>query len=131
MDSLTEWSPTYSAPLSDFISNENNYIDISVTTKTDSEIAETLLVATLESEGIVYNFSGADFNSFTDPAAAPHQWTIVHHSLKLADINLDYRNLWLKVFVWNKGKSNFLIDNFKIEVRDGNPLIYGLYEKIP
>ncbi len=131
MDSLMEWSPTYSALVSELISHENSFIDISVTTKTGNEISEALLIATLESEGEVFSFSGADFNSFIGPAKAPDKWTTVHHSLKFADINLDLSNLWLKVFVWNKGKSNFIIDNFRIEVRNGNPIIYSLYEKIP
>jgi hypothetical protein len=53
----------------------------------------------------------------------------VYHSVKLSDINLDHKNLHLKTFIWNKGKESFLIDNFTIEVRKGNPVIYGLTEK--
>ena len=59
------------------------------------------------------------------------KWITVYHSLKLEDINLDFTNLTLKFFVWNKGKDSLLLDDFKLQVRDANPVIYGLYEKIP
>jgi hypothetical protein len=131
MDSLLEWSPTFSVPLSQIISHHNNVIDISIETKTKPEISEIILVATLESEEGVLHFGGAEFNSFKDPHYTSDDWYSVHHSLKLSDINLDYSNVLLKVFVWNKGRNRFLIDNFKINVREGNPVIYGLYEKIP
>ena len=131
MDSLLEWSPTYAIPLKQIITHQNNFIDISLETKTEREISEIILVATLESEEEVLHFDGAEFNSFKDPALTSNEWYSVHHSLKLSDINLDYSNMILKVFVWNKGRDHFLIDNFQINVREGNPMIYGLYEKIP
>jgi hypothetical protein len=131
MDSLFEWSPTFSVPLSQIISHHNNVIDISIETKTEPEISEIILVATLNSEEGVLHFGGAEFNSFKDPDYKSDDWYSVHHSLKLSDINLDYRKVILNVFVWNKGRNHFLIDNFKINVREGNPMIYGLYEKIP
>ena len=49
-----------------------------------------------------------------------------HHSIKLSDIYLDHTNLELKIYIWNKNKRDFFIDNFKIVLRDGNPFIYGL-----
>jgi hypothetical protein len=53
-----------------------------------------------------------------------------HHSIKLSDIPLNHNKIKLKVYIWNKGRESFFIDNFKIELRDGNPVIYGLTEKI-
>ncbi len=131
MDSLTEWSPTFSIPAGQVITHENNYIDVSVRAKTDTDVSEILLITTLESEDGVVHFSGADFRSFINQGVDSTEWITVYHSLKLADINLDYSSLKLNVFVWNKGKNTFLMDNFRIKVRDGNPYVYGLYEKIP
>ncbi|MFW6257656.1 MAG: hypothetical protein ACOC11_02615, partial [Prolixibacteraceae bacterium] len=131
MDSLAEWSPTFTAPLGPIISHENNYIDLSVKVKSESKISEALLIATLESEDEVVHFSGADFKTFVKAATDSNEWYRVFHSLKLSDMNLDFSNLTLKAFVWNKGKNTFLIDDFTIRVREGNPVVYGLYEKIP
>jgi hypothetical protein len=51
-------------------------------------------------------------------------------SLSLRDVDFE-GNPVLKVYVWNKNKDNFLIDRFQINFEAGNPLIYGLIEKVP
>jgi uncharacterized membrane protein len=131
MSSELEWSPTYTRNLTELITHENNYIDVSVKAKSEGEFNEVLLIATLESEGEVVHFSGATFNLFDAPEIRTENWITVFHSLKLADINLKYDDLMLKVFVWNNGRNNFYMDDFSIDVRQGNPFIYGLYEPLP
>ena len=131
MDSLTEWSPTFSAPLNPLITHHNNFIDLAVDVHSKTGISEILLIATLESKGEVVHFSGADFSTFIDPNTSDADWYSVHHSLKLADFKLHQKDLVLNVYVWNKGRHTFLIDNFRINAREGNPIIYSLYEKIP
>lgn len=131
IDSLTEWSPAFSIPLESIISHHNNYIDVAVDVKAEGDLPEVLLVATLEADGKVIHFGGADFRSFFEPGLFQDDWFRVHHSVKLADVDLRRNDLWLKVFVWNKWKDNFMIDNLSVTVRDGNPIIYSLYEKIP
>ena len=131
MDSLTEWSPTFATPVGRLITHENNFIDVSVSLKPGGEMAEVLLITTLESKDGIQHFSGADFNDFITSPINTGEWKTVYHSMKLSDINLNYSNLILNVYVWNKGKKSFLIDDFRISIREGNPLIYSLYEKIP
>ncbi len=131
MDSLTEWSPTFATPLGPVITHENNYIDLSVKVKSRHDISEALLIATVESKDGVVHFSGADFKTFVKAAADSTGWYTVFHSLKLSDMNLDFSSVSLKAFVWNKGKNTFLVDDFTIKIRDGNPVVYGLYEKTP
>lgn len=131
LDSLTEWSPTFSVPLGNILSHHNNFIDVATDVKTAHDNTEALLVATLEKNGEVLFFSGTDFKSFYEPGLYPDGWFSVHHSVKLADINLHHTDLWLNVFVWNKSKDNIIIDNLSVTVREGNPLLYGLYEKLP
>ncbi len=124
IDSLTEWSPSYSEFLRDIISDENNFIDISVKVNCNSKPEETLLVAALEKDKVTIHWSGSSFAEFYKK----NDWFTVHHSVKLSDI--DFKNPQLKVYIWNKGKNTFYIDDFKIKVRKGNPVIYGLIEKI-
>jgi hypothetical protein len=131
MDSLTEWSPTFSIPLKQIVTHENNYIDVTVSAKPADQLPGALLVITLDLEGEVVNFSGADFGSFTNPSTSSNEWITVNHSLKLADVHLNFDNVILNVFVWNNGRKQFLLDNFSVEVRDGNPVVYGLYEDLP
>lgn len=73
---------------------------------------------------------GTEFNEFILPQADSSDWTIVHHSIKLSDIYLNHDNIVLKTYIWNKSRKNFVIKDFEIKLRKGNPIIYGLYEKI-
>jgi hypothetical protein len=131
MDSISEWSPTFATNLEPMITHENNYIDVSVSVKVNTYKSELLLVATLESNGETFHFSGADFENFVDSDKIADGWITMYHSLKLSDVNLNYQGIVLNVFVWNKGRNSFFMDNFRIRAREGNPFIYGLYEKIP
>jgi hypothetical protein len=47
----------------------------------------------------------------------------------MSDAELD-KNIELTIFIWNKGRSTFYIDDFKIWVRKGNNLIYAVDQKI-
>jgi hypothetical protein len=44
-------------------------------------------------------------------------------------MNLLKKNAVLKVFIWNKENQEFLIDNFKISERKGNPFLYWIIKK--
>jgi hypothetical protein len=50
--------------------------------------------------------------------------------VKLSDIDLPPGDIALRAGIWNKGGANFLVDDFIISLRKGNPIIYGLVEKI-
>ncbi len=130
VDSDSEFSSEFTHELDRIISNSNNFIDISVKAKIENTIHETFLVATLESHGESIHWESTPFEKFIGSSGLPGDWITIHHSMKLSDINLNHSDIILKVYVWNKGGNTFLIDDFKINVREGNPVIYGLYEKI-
>jgi len=48
----------------------------------------------------------------------------------LSDVPVGKRNLVIKIYIWNPGKNRFVIDNFIISRRAGNPVIYSWYQKI-
>lgn len=129
-DNTTEWGPVYTEKLDRIITNENNFIDISLKAKALDNLDEVILVATLESNGDNIYWGGTSFDKFVLSNSNNDNWVTIHHSIKLSDIYLNYCNILLKVYVWNKGKKSFFIDDFKIKLRMGNPVIYGLYEKI-
>lgn len=130
IDSAVEWGPSFSVALSDIMKNENNFIDISVKVKNKTDLDEVILVSSLESNGKNIHWGGTEFNEFILPQADSSDWTIVHHSIKLSDIYLNHDNIVLKTYIWNKSRKNFVIKDFEIKLRKGNPIIYGLYEKI-
>lgn len=130
IDKDTEWGPTFSENLNKIILNENNFLDISVKAKAIDCIDDVVLVASLETDDKNIYWGGTDFSRFVMPNQIDNNWITIYHSIKLSDANLNYENIKLKVYVWNKGKKNFVIDDFEINIRTGNPVIYGLNEKI-
>ena len=130
IDNKTEWSPAYNNDLNKIISNENNFIDISVDVFTNEDLEGVILVALIESNDKNIHWAGTHFNRFISSDSIKDSWTTFHHSIKLSDIHKHYDNRLLKTFIWNKDKKNFIIDDFKIQLRTGNPVVYGLVEKI-
>jgi hypothetical protein len=130
MDGDIEWGPTFSVPLNDIIKNDNNFIDVSVKVSTKENLDGVILVASLESSAEMIYWGGTEFNDFVLPQQEESEWFMVHHSIKLSDIYLKCNDIFIKIYIWNKGKKNFIFDDFTISLREGNPVIYGLYERI-
>ncbi|MDD4107578.1 MAG: hypothetical protein PHH93_02535 [Prolixibacteraceae bacterium] len=129
IDSISEWSPAYSMNLKEMVTNKNNFIDISIKVKNLNNAGDAILVATLEANGETIHWDGTELKRFVAFEKSGHEWHTTHHSIKLSDIPRKENNLVFNTYIWNKGRGTFLIDNFTIEVREGNPIIYGLIEK--
>jgi 4-amino-4-deoxy-L-arabinose transferase-like glycosyltransferase len=130
IDSKTEWSPMYTRPLDEIMKNKNNFIDISVQVYLTDQSDDIILIASLESKGKNVYWGGSPLDNFvTNNQSKNGRWISIHHSIKLSDAYLNYRDIQLNAYIWNKGKHNFVIDDFTIKLRTGNPVIYGLGEK--
>ena len=90
---------------------------------------DIVLVAALDSEKENIHWSGTSFDKFISDNDIG-KWVTVHHTVKLSDIYLNNKNIEFKTYLWNREKRNFLIDDFSICLREGNPVIYGLFSKI-
>ncbi|MDD2412330.1 MAG: glycosyltransferase family 39 protein, partial [Bacteroidales bacterium] len=125
-----EWGPTYKVMLDEICQNKKDFIDISVRVKSAENIKEAQLVSQLESNGVVIDWRSSTFDMFYNPQDTLHNWYTVYHSIKLSDIYLNHKNIELMILVWNVNKESFYIDDFKIKLRKGNDIIYGLTQKI-
>lgn len=130
IDSLTEYSSTFSKPLSEIISNQYNFIDISVKCLVPENYDDIILVASLENEKGNIHWGGVSFDKYVADEDIG-TWVTIHHSVKLSDIYLKYNNIEFKTYIWNKGGQNFTVKDFSVLLREGNPVIYGLINKIP
>lgn len=83
----------------------------------------------MDSKGKNIYWGGTSFDKFIIGDNTKKKWVSIHHSIKLSDVYLNYSDIQLKVFIWNKGKQSFLIDDFAIKLRKGNSVIYGLNER--
>ena len=125
----TKGSPVFKIPIEQIITNKNDFIDVSVKALVQDSISKILLVAELKSGEKRIHWGATPFDKFTANYTSDG-WITVHHSIKLSDIPLNYTNIQLKISVWNFGKRTFLVDDFTIRLRKGNPVLYGLFEKI-
>ncbi|MDD2634409.1 MAG: glycosyltransferase family 39 protein [Bacteroidales bacterium] len=123
-----EWSPSYSIDFDELNISKYDFIDISTQTILGENVKDLFLVASFESNDKNIYYTTSNFSDFIISDTKDNQ-TNIHLSLKLSDINLNYDNIIIKIYVWNRGKNNFLIDDFKITIRDGNPIIYSLTNK--
>ena len=128
IDRDTEFGPTFSMKLEEIDWKENDFMEISVRVN-GSIRSDQFLVASLESKGESIYWGGTPFDSFAPCSDSGDHWITVHHVLKLSDMNLKHPQLQLKAYIWNRGGASFLVDDFQISLRQGNPLIYGLNEK--
>jgi hypothetical protein len=127
MDSTIEYSPTFEIPLSQIIQHQNDFIDISVKVKPISKNIQSTLVSTLDIPSKNIDWRGVDFFQFIDTTKNDTNWTTIYHSIKLSDIVIREKGIVLKVLVWNPHKNHFLLDDFKIHYRKGNPKLYGFF----
>jgi hypothetical protein len=131
LDEKSERGSKFSVNFNTLALNRNHFIDISLRLKYKNKIdPSAILVATLETPNENIYWKGTVFNKFIKPFETNKKWYTVHHSIKLSDIYLNYNNINLNVYVWNKEQESFLIDDFKIKTRIGNPIIYGLVQDI-
>jgi hypothetical protein len=127
LDSTQEWSPSFTTKLNDIITNKNNFIDITLYALVKDSPKDLLLVCSLDSRGKNIHWGATPFDTFQPKK---DEWVKIHHTLKLADSYLNYPDITLSVYVWNKGRKDLFIDKFEVRTRKGNPIVYGLIEKI-
>lgn len=129
MDSLHEWAPDFGTPLYNLITNKNDIIEVSLEVYPLEKLEDVLLVTSLEMGGKTIEWRATPVTRFM-PDTLRNKWVKAYHTLKLQDLKTNYPRMDLRVYLWNKGKKNFYMDDFSVKVVKGNPVIYGLFEKI-
>lgn len=120
------FSPTFRIPLREISDHKNNLIDVSVSVRNLDSLNQALLVISLTGEEEIVEWRASPFPDY-DPLSG--EWYTVYLTLRPGR-HLRDRDLELGTYVWNKEGNEFLIDDFHIRVRSGNPVLYGLREKI-
>jgi hypothetical protein len=129
MDTKHEWGPAYICKLADMSWGKNDIIDISLEIYPLDTLYDASIVSSLESNGNVTSWSETKISKFI-PDTLRKSWIKVHHSLKLQDIHNIRAGELLKVYIWNKGRNRFYMDDFEVKTFKGNAVIYGLIQKI-
>jgi hypothetical protein len=122
-DTLTEYSPTFSKGLRDMIRNRDDVIDISVDLRLPAIFPGAWMVATVTSGEKTIYWTSAAVNEFVKPGSQGRAYI----SLRLSDIEMRHHALRFTTYLWNPLKLPYVMDNFNVRVRSGNPVIYGLF----
>lgn len=121
------FSPEFKAKLHEITTSEANEILISVDTYMPAHIADPAIICEFRAKGKIVSWRAANVKEFID---APMKRLKAHLVVKLADEHLTDPETEVEVYLWNRNLEYLYIDNFKVEVRAGNPVIYGLFNKI-
>lgn len=121
------FSPEFNAKLDEITTSQMNEILISVDTYMPTIIANPAIICEFSVKGKMVSWRAANVIEFID---APMKRLKAHLVVKLADKHLTNPETKVEVYFWNRNLEYIYIDNFRVEVREGNPVIYGLFNKI-
>ncbi|MBI5539142.1 MAG: glycosyltransferase family 39 protein [Bacteroidia bacterium] len=122
-DSISEWGPGFSDTLFKIANKQMDYIDVSINVMPLNDFSDAQLVSSIQQDTIIVDWRSSQFSNFV---MTPLKWNTVTLSIKLPDLDFKNTNPVINIYVWNNKKQNFLIDDFKINVRKGNPILYWI-----
>lgn len=121
MDSITEYSPNFSAKLKDITKGRHNIINASAEICCTDSLAEPVLVMDIHSTSGLKIWRGGERST----SKAEQK---IYISQLLSEIDLEkYPDAELKLYIWNRNKKKVRIKNIKVEIIESNPYIYGLF----
>ncbi len=123
-----EYLSLYEGSADSVIEHKNNRVILSCRFESDTTIQQAELIGELWRGQTRISRQVARFDDFQFTGQQDHT---VYLPFKLSDLRLNPHNCRLKIYVWNRGFENFTLENFKMMTHDGNPILYGLFEKIP
>jgi hypothetical protein len=122
----SEFSPAYTKPLRDMMHSGNDVIDVTVDLRTPAAFRGAWLVLTITSGNRNISWRAVAVGEYLNNSHLGR----VFLSLRLSDIEFRHHRLIFNTYIWNPMKSTYIMDNFKVRVRSGNPVIYGLIRKV-
>lgn len=124
-----EWGPGCDMRLDTVINHRNNFIDAAVHFKVRHYGQEVLFAVSLKDGDQTIFWNARPLDQFLTKQDST-EWHTAYQTIKLSDIRLKDRNLQLRFFIWNRGKNKVWLDDFKVRLRSGNPVLYGVIQPI-
>lgn len=122
-----EYHKLFEGNLDKLMKHRNNLLEIEIDLAADSICGDNMLVCEFRSGDKLLRWQTAIFKDFQRPGE--NEFTLFK-TLKMPDWKSDAENVTINIYLWNKSHRAFNFKNFQLEVVKGNPLLYGLYEKI-
>jgi hypothetical protein len=109
------------------IRSATDFIDVCVTVRIPRDFVQAWLVMTVTSGEKTLWWNSVPITEYV----LPGRTGTVRGSLRVADVDLRHHGIQFMTFIWNPKKLPLALDDFTVSVRTGNPLIYGLYRRVP
>ncbi len=122
-----EWGPSIVIPVKEIPGDGYGILDLEMEVTLPDTIAETLITASIQNEGITVYWKTIDMASYIVNTGA---WRKVYMSIDMEDEMRRIEGIdemELKINIWNISRINLLINNIKISKKPGNPRRYCLY----
>ncbi len=131
IDSTREWGPTFEMDLTDITGSRHDFIDICYDFR-NCDGNNGLIVCEIIKNGKVISWNASSVSDFCDPDRSA-EWQKGHLSFRLSNVfkrSGEMNNSRIKVYYWNKEKENVILDNFTVQIREGNERVYALIERL-
>ncbi|MCB2220397.1 MAG: glycosyltransferase family 39 protein [Bacteroidetes bacterium] len=123
-----EYINLFTMPIDSLISHWNNRIELKLNFTSNQIVEEAELVCEISNRDKPVAWQTSRFNEFY---GSNHNTTSLYQVIQLSNIPQINEATDCKVYIWNRGLEEFELQQFKIQIRDGNPILYGLFEQIP
>lgn len=119
----------YERNIEDISLDPYKFIDVSVAIYAEGLVSTASIDCWLELDGVHAGWSSLPMEQLYDSNKYKGVWTNINHTFPLKK-EYEEGELILKVRISNPDKEDFYIDDFSISIREENPYIYKLYQKI-
>lgn len=128
VDSNNEYcSAPLNIKLRDIISGSYDLVNVGVRITTKDTAANPFLVFDLRNDDQSINWTGSEYKNYRINKDSN---TVILSQMIFKNDLLQYPDAVLKIYVWNRSKSNIILNDFSIEVIEFNPYVYGLFEPL-
>lgn len=128
LDSTQEYSTGFSAKLSDIVKSRHSILNVSAEISVGKEKSNPTVVVSIEEEGKPLLWRGSGHEEYKTKELF---FNSIYVSHLFSGMDLEkHPTATIKIYVWNRDKKGALVRNFKVEVIESNPMIYGLSERI-
>jgi hypothetical protein len=122
-----EYFPLFRGTMDDMIKGENNLIVITMDVSIPPDRPSAMMVSEMHAGDELFDWRSVPFIDFYSSNEAV---TRMHQVIHMANFRRPEKVTKFNTFVWNKHNIEFRILFFKLDVYEGNPILYGLFEKI-
>lgn len=120
-----EWGPHTKFNLDSVLVHKNDVLDINVRYTSKSE--ESLyLVTEVKYKDSVLHYSAVSSNQFLKEKDTGS----IYKTIEFSGLPFTDKDVEVSSYLWNKEHGDFVLNEFSLKLRRGNPLQYSLYEPI-